>query len=140
MKAVLKNIEANKEIQKNLKKLNYYDADQFIKDCKTYIKAIKERRMLCIIKSVSNTGMSRVIKFSSPQKSTDGKFYYRNYNCLFITLGYSEAKNQDGFRINGCGMDMIFHTNYCIIHNIHRLGLISKEECAHLAQETPVCL
>lgn len=140
MKKVLKNIEANKEIQKNLKKLNYYDANRFISDCKTYIKAIKERRMLCIIKSVSNSGMSRVIKFSSPQKSNDGKFYYRNYNCLFIALGYSEAKNQDGFRINGCGMDMVFHTNYCIIHDLFRLGLINEKDKQVLAQETPACL
>lgn len=136
----LKLIEANKEIQKNLKKLNYYDANQFIKDAKAYIKAIKERRMLCVIKSVSNTGMSRVIKFSAPQKSNDGKFYYRQFNCLFITLGYTQAKNQDGFRISGCGMDMIFHTNYCIIHDLFRLGLLTEEEKRTLAQETPVCL
>jgi hypothetical protein len=136
----LKLIEANKEIQKNLKKLNYYSAEQFISDCQAYIKAIEDRRMICIIKSVSSTGMSRVIKFSAPQKSKDGKFYYRNFNCLFITLGYSEAKNKDGFRINGCGMDMVFHTNYCIIHDMFRLGLINEEQKRHLAQETPVVL
>ena len=137
MKTAVKKAEANKELQKNLKKLNYYNTDRFIEDCKTYIKAIKERRMVCVIKSVSNSGMTRVIKFSSPQKSNDGKFYYRNYNCLFIALGYSEAKNTDGFKINGCGMDMIFHTNYTIIHRLHRLGFISQKQCNSLAQITP---
>ena len=135
-KATNETLNISKEIQKNIeKKLKYYDTDQFIKDCECYILAIKEGRMINVIKSVSSSGMSRVIKFTSCEGS-NGRYYQRNYNCLFIALGYSEAK-RDGFRINGCGMDMIFHTNYSIIHDMLNIGLITKEECAILAQNTP---
>jgi hypothetical protein len=131
------NFNISKEIIKNIdKKLKYYTQEQFIQDCKTYINAIKEGRMINVIKSVSSSGMSRVIKFTSCEPSNNGKYYQRNYNCLFIALGYTEAKN-DGFRINGCGMDMIFHTNYSIIHSFKHIGLISKEDCEILCQMTP---
>jgi hypothetical protein len=145
---IIANILANKELSKNIAKLNNYSAESFIKDALTYIKATKERRMLCIIESVSASGMSRVIKFHSCQRSQSNynrarvspEYYYRNYTCLFLALGYSQAKNTDGFRINGCGMDMVFQTNYSIINDLFRLGVINKETCAKLAQQTPVKL
>ena len=139
MKNLINNIENNKEIVKNIKKLNYYDASQLAQDIKTYIKAIKERRMLCIIESVSASGMSRVIKFNSCEMGKDGA-NYRQYSCLFIAMGYTPAKNSDGFRINGCGMDMVFSTNYNLMHDFKRLGFITPEECGNLAQQTPVKL
>lgn len=139
MKNIIENINKDKEIVKNLKKLNYYDIKNFVDDAKTYIKAIKERRMLCVIKSVSSSGMSRNIKFNSCEKAKTG-YWYRQYSCLFITLGYTEVKGTDSFRIGGCGMDMIFHTNYSIIHKLKNLGFITKEECEKLAQETPTVL
>lgn len=130
------NIELSKEVKNNIsKKLNYYTEDNFISDAYAYIKAIKEGRMINVIKSVSASGMSRVIKFTSCEGKNE-RYYQRNYNCLFIALGYSEAK-KDGFRINGCGMDMIFHTNYSIIHDLKSMQFISKEECEVLCQMTP---
>ena len=121
---------ADKEIQKNIsKKLNYYTNTNFINDALCYIKAIKEQRMINVIKSVSASGMSRVLSFSSCEKGTNKRYYQRNYNCLFIALGFTESRNKNGFAIGGCGMDMVFHTNYSIIHKLHRLGFINKKEC-----------
>jgi len=141
------NIEANKEILKGISKLKYYTIENFISDAKDYIKAINEQRMLCVIEKVSSSGMSRNIKFHSCEKNGIDKtapeannYYYRQYRCLFIALGYTEVKNSDSFRIGGCGMDMIFHTNYTIIHRLHRLEFITKEQCEKLAQQTPVVL
>jgi len=139
MKTVIKNIEANKELMENINSLNHYTIENFIQDAKDYIKAINTGRMLSIIEHVSNSGMSRVIKFHSFQ-GTGARGYYRQYHCLFIALGYKQAKNFEGFRINGCGMDMVFNTNYNIIHDFKRLGLITKEQCSRLAQQTPVKL
>jgi hypothetical protein len=93
--------------------------------------------MINVIKSVSASGMSRVIKFTSCKKGNNKQYYQRNYNCLFIALDYTESRNKDGFSISGCGMDMVFHTNYSIIHKLHRLGFINKTECEKLAQMTP---
>lgn len=139
--SVITKVEADKELQKNLKKLNHYSNQQFIDDAKKYISAIKQRRMLCIIKSVSSTGMSRVIKFNSCEAGRDkNSFWYRQYICLFIMLGYGKETDNGGFRINGCGMDMIFHTNYSIIHQLTNLGFLTKSECATLCQMTPTVL
>lgn len=126
-----------KEIKKGISKLSYYSEDRFIKDAECYISAIKQGRMFCVIHSVSSSGMSRNLSFFSTEKSEGSeKFYHRNYNQLFLTLGYTYAKNK-GFKIGGCGMDMIFHTNYSIIHDLKNIGLITKEDCEKLAQMTP---
>ena len=141
------NVQANKEILKGISKLKYYTVENFISDAKDYIKAISEYRMLCVIEKVSSSGMSRNIKFHSCEQSGKDKtatesrsFYYRQYRCLFMALGYTEVKNSDSFRIGGCGMDMVFHTNYSIIHRLHRLELLDKSECDKLAQKTPTVL
>lgn len=136
---ILANIEQNKELQKAIKNVSYYENERFFNDAKAYIKAIKEGRMINSIGSVSKSGMSRTIKFLSCQKGNQrNSFYYRNYFAFFKALGYSPANDYDHyFRISGCGMDMIFHTNYTIIHRLQRLGFLSKKECSKLAQMTP---
>ena len=101
-----------------------------------YIKAIKEARMICSIGSVSKSGMSRTIKFLEMSKGENRHFLY-NFYQFFDSLGYTKIKDSDYFRIGGCGMDMIFHTNYTIMHDLRRLGFINKEECDTLAQATP---
>jgi len=125
-----------KELEKNISKLSCYDLDAFNKDAKTYIEAIRTGRMVCVIKSVSKSGMSRVLSFHSCEIE-EPRAWYRQYNCLFIALGYKENRNKEGFTISGCGMDMIFATNYNIIHRLTSLGLLDKGDCDTLAQMTP---
>jgi hypothetical protein len=136
---ISENISGNKEISKYISSNNYYSVDNFINDAKRYIKAIKDRRMICNIASVSASGMSRSIKFVSCEHNAKYKTYsYQNYWSFFKAMGYSEARgNKDCFSIGGCGMDMIFHTNYSIIHRLCRLGFITKVECEKLCQQTP---
>lgn len=137
---LLNKIEANKELNKAISNEDHYTFEQFISDAQRYIKAIKEGRMICSIDSVSKSGMSRTIKFLSCEKSNynKGQFNYLNYFAFFRIMGYSPAsKYGDYFRISGCGMDMIFHTNYTIIHRLHRLGFMNKKTCDSLAQQTP---
>jgi len=116
----------------------YFSIEQFEGDIKRYIKAIKERRMICVIHSVSNSGMSRNLSFFATEKGKHG-FWIGNFYSLFVKLGFSPAKSE-GFKIGGCGMDMVFHTNYTIIHKLHRAGYITKKQCDVLAQNTPTCL
>ena len=131
-------IEANKELLKQLGKVNsHYQTEDLARDIQDYIKAIKSGRMFCVIHSVSKSGMSRNISFHSWQGNKT-KGYYRQYWALFKALGYTPATgNRDAFRINGCGMDMIFHTNYSIIHTLRQMGILTKSLCAELAQQTP---
>ena len=135
------------EVEKNIaKKLKYYSYEQFEKDAVKYIEAIQEGRMVCVIHSVAKSGMSRVMSFHSCElvsyldSNSPKSFYYRQYNCLFLALGYTENKNKRGFLIKGGNMNMVFNTNYNIIHNLHNLGFINKEVCNVLAQKTPTVL
>jgi hypothetical protein len=143
MKKLINTLENNKDLQKAIAKTGneYYKTEDFLQDAKSYIKAIQERRMLCTIESVSASGMSRVLKFNSCEKNTNTKsFYYRSYGLLFKTLGFTEVKNSYAFRVNGCGMDMVFHTNYTIIRKFLNLGIINKEQAQKLEQMTPTKL
>ena len=129
-----------KIIEKTIaKKLNYYSWEQFESDARTYIAAIREGRMMCSIPSVSKSGMSRVIAFYSCELATNG-YFYRNYRTFFTALGYTESRSEKGFTIGGCGMNMVFHTNYSIMGNLCSLGLITKDECDRLSQQTPTVL
>ena len=130
-------IKADSKLSKAILVNSYYSENQFISDCKTYIKAVKEGRMLCNIVSVSSSGMSRTINFRSCEKSPNG-YYFRNYYALFKSLGYTEKKH--GFLISGCGMDMIFHTNYSIITRLYHLGFIDKKQADVLRQKTPTVI
>ena len=134
---ILNNVNSNKELQKNFKKLYGFTSEDFIRNAERYIKACKENRIFCIIHSVSKSGMSRKLSFKEANFNNEGKGYFLNFTALFTALGYSE-RNKDGkFTVNGCGMDMVFHTNYSIIHNLYNLGMLTKEECDTLAQNTP---
>lgn len=134
---MLNNDEIQKITNEYNKKASYpIHFTDFIDNAERYIKAIKEGRMLCKIASVSASGMSRTIAFKEMDGS-DGRYYINNFYLFFCVLGYSKVKDTDYFRINGCGMDMIFHTNYSIIHQLHGLGFIDKADCAVLAQKTP---
>ena len=133
----------NKELIKNINSLNYYSISQFIGDCERYIKAIKEGRIIVDIVSVSNSGMSRRLKFLSCERVKrikKIKYNYCNYNCFLNSLGYKTRNSDFSFNVSGCGMDMIFSTNYNIIHSLHNLGFINKKQCDRLAQMTPSCM
>jgi len=139
---ILKAIEediVNIPIMKVIKKESYFSTESFHESCERYINAIKEGRMICSIDAVSNSGMSRTIKFLECKKYKNRSEYgYLNFFMLFKILGYlPSGRYSDYFRIYGCGMDMIFHTNYTIIHRLKRLGFISKKQCERLAQQTP---
>lgn len=137
---ITNNINNDKTIMKQINSNTYTSVESFIENSIAYIQAIEERRMLNIIKTVSSSGMSRVLKFMSyeiykEKNNSNGKGYYRNYYTLFKQLGYQETK--EGFRVHGCGMDMVFNTNYNIIHTLYNLGFIDKDTCSKLAQLTP---
>lgn len=139
---IIKSIKSNKELNKNLlDAYSYTDTpyQNFIDDAKTYLKAIKEQRMVCTIPHVSKSGMSRIIKFNSTE-GKNRKYWVRQYYTLFCALGYSYRRNHNGFFISGCGMDMVFHTNYTNCHVFNRIGIISKAQCSKLAQMTPTVL
>lgn len=135
----LNTVEINKLLNAHNKGLRFpVSEESFIYSCERYIKATKEKRMICSIGSVSSSGMSRTIKFLEMAKNkTSNEHHLLNFYQLFEVLGYTKIKNSDYFRIGGCGMDMVFATNYNIIHQLKHLGFITEKASKSLAQTTP---
>lgn len=125
----------NKEVAKRIESNEYYSIERFEEDAKRYIKAIKENRVICNVASVSSTGMSRRLSFIE-----FGVKNKRGYQCTFYSflnaLGY-KVDNNNTFRVDGCGMDMVFHTNYSIIRDLFNMGFIKEKTCKVLEQKTP---
>ena len=135
----LENVKNNKKLVRGIEKVGYHSVEDFCEDAVRYIQAIRENRMFCQIISVSKTGMSRTVCFREfTIEDQKGRIY--NFFAFFKALGYNTNKSNDGFVIGGCGMDMIFHTNYTIISRLTDLEFLSKEECEHLRQQTPTTI
>lgn len=125
----------------NINGIAYYSEDEFLNDARRYIKAIKEGRMICSIGSVAPSGMSRTIKFLECSKHKgEPRYNYLNFYAFFMVMGFRSPTDSDYFRIHGCGMDMIFHTNYTIIHRLRTLGFLTNKQCEQLAQKTPTVI
>lgn len=127
----METITLSKEVLKAIAKNEYYSEESFI----------KEGRVICSVVSVSKSGMNRKLKFLScePSKYKDEVMhYYRQYNSMLECLGY-KVKDYS-ITVNGCGMNIIFHTNYSIMHNFKRMGIITDEQCSSLAQMTPTTI
>ena len=134
---IAKNIESNKDMVKSLKKIDL-SVERFISDMQTYLKAVSERRIHYSVDTVSKSGMSRTLIITSCERSRyNGKlqYHYRQYNAMLEALGYSVKRGYtDTIRVGGCGMNMLFATNYNIIRPAYRLGFISLEKCRILEQ------
>jgi len=122
------------EIEKMVKDIKYYDVERFISDAKTYLKAVKDGRILYNVDKVSQNGMSRTIFISSCERCKN-RFSYRNYDTMLEVLGYKFDKDSYAIRVHGCGMNMLFATNYDIIGTFKRLGLINQLQFEILSQE-----
>lgn len=127
-------IELKKEMLKAIDNMDYYTQEDFIRDSKIYIKALKSGRLQYRVTNVSKSGMNRDILISSYEGSMN-KGYYRNYTLMLEVLGYKfVSKYSSEIKVNGCGMNMLFATNYNIIHTFKNIGLINKKQCDVLAQ------
>ena len=136
----MKTITLSKEVVKAIAKNEYYSEEQFINDAKKWVEAIKQGRVICTVASVSKSGMSRKLKFLSYEPSTykdEQRGHYRQYNVMLECLGFKFNRDAWAITVNGCGMDMIFHTNYTIMHSFKSMGIITESECSSLAQMTP---
>ena len=81
---------------------------ELLKEIKESLKKYAiNNTLITTVKSVSKTGMSRVISFNYIAK--DGYIFNLNYKISKI-LGYKLT--DEGVRVYGCGMDMIFNTLY----------------------------
>jgi len=132
------------EVKKWMKSDIYNTPEELAENLLRYVKAVRDGRLFCVIHSVSSSGMSRNMSFFEcakySQKMNNGQNHgILNFHGLFRALGYTPAA-KEGFRIGGCGMNMVFAVNYDIMHTAAHVGAITEKECAKLAQMTPTYL
>ena len=75
-------------------------------------KALLTGRFYAGVMSVSSSGMSRKIKLAYTYKNKLNTI--RDEKILALA-----GCNKDG-KIGGCGMDMLFHSQYLLFNNLHR--------------------
>lgn len=96
--------------------LDEYDTGLFFEILKSQIKR-KSPTSIASITSVSKSGLSRKIKFGYFSKSD--RFIDVTY--IFAKI-YGEKNTENGLRVNGCGMDIIFHVLYTVYCNVFPRG------------------
>ena len=93
---------------KDINKLTEWNAETLTK-----IKnALLNGRFYAGVKNVSSSGMSRIITLAYIYKN---KLHTIRDEQILSLAGCSK----DG-RISGCGMDMLFHAQYTLFHNLHK--------------------
>ena len=98
----------------------YLETNEGKQNAKRFILALEEKRLLCVVKNVSSSGMSRQIFFGEmhfedhrPLGNSSAAVY--QFNWFFGQLGFRYRQDSALVSVYGCGMDMIFHTlsNVC---------------------------
>ena len=131
----MQNITLSKDIEKRLSKEEYYTKEMLLDDIQDYIKALKEGRLQYLVMNVSSNGMSRNILIQScEQNKNNNNFYFRQYSRMFEMLNYKLDKDYN-IRVSGCGMNMLFATNYYLIQTFKSMNIITENEANILAQK-----
>lgn len=130
----MQTITLSKETIEALSKKEYYNEDILISDINCYIEALKEGRLQYLVTKVSASGMSRNILIQSCEKSkSNNKFYFKQYSNMLECLNYKLDRDYNVI-VKGSGMNMLFATNYRLIHIFKEMGFIDELECETLAQ------
>lgn len=80
-----------------------------------------------IVKHVSKSGMSRSISFYKMYQREDGQIDYLWLSHLFATaLDWPFDEKHEAVKVQGCGMDMIFHTVYSVSRRLFPQGFGEK--------------
>lgn len=114
----------------------FLQSENGMRNAERFIKALKEHRIVCSVKHVSSTGMSRTISFCEMHVGTMNRKKYGQilqFNWFISQLGYTYDKNRDGIRVGGCGMDMVFNTLYNVAAELKRNGFKVPNDYASLA-------
>ena len=95
-------------------KQRYFEDSQryFLTQFKQILKAMKTGRFYAGVKSVSRSGMSRKIKLAYIIRNK----LFHIQNPLILKLA---GVDKNG-RINGCGMDMLYHAQYNLFQALHK--------------------
>lgn len=97
---------------------------------KNIMDKTKNKRVYATVLHVSNTGMSRVIKFIAITKRGS---VLNITDLIHRITGYNWDRSYYGLRVYGCGMDMVFNTlyNVNVIAAQYHIIKTSKKKTKH---------
>ena len=99
-------------MKKRIIKEDPYKSTEDYKFAKKQLKMLlnkKDKTIYCILRHVSQSGMTRRISFYTTKK---GQILHLDYLISCILPYYPQIKDQAGLRVSGCGMDMGFAVVY----------------------------
>lgn len=119
----------------------FLESEDGKRNAERFIKALKERRLVCSVKHVSKSGMSRVISFCEMNSCTEGRNHRKRrydilqFNWFFGRLGWSYDDDWYAIRVGGCGMDMVFHVLYEVASQLKYYGFNVPKDWSRLADD-----
>ena len=115
------------------------DIESLKRGAEAYINASRTGSLCCVVKSVSKSGLSRKLLFFSVDQNNGGNCMPYYYGYFLELLGYKASRNNSDscITVQGCGMDMVFYTNYRVINMLCDFGFITEAERDILRQKTP---
>jgi hypothetical protein len=90
-------------------KYNKDERNEQIQKLKNWFNQMEEKKVYCVLRNVSRSGMSRDIDFYI---FLDNQKLYLSYIIAGL-LDYPFNDNK-GLKVSGCGMDMGFHVVYSL--------------------------
>ena len=101
----------------------YLKSEEGQRNGKRFIKALKERRIICSVKHVSNSGMSRAIAVREVVKLKElNQYAIYQFDWFIRNLGWTYVDSDNAIRVSGCGMNMVFHLLYCVCGRLEHEG------------------
>lgn len=100
------------------------ESRQAILDCLGFPHSTDDpKQVFCIVRHVSASGMSRVIQLLT---FIDGEPRYLGFHAARL-LGWSYDRKHEGIKVQGCGMNMCFHTVYTLAQALYKDGYRLRE-------------
>ena len=106
-----------------MKTNDFLRTEDGIRNSERFIKAVKERRLFCVVNKVSASGMSRTLSFYEHTVNERNEGCILNFFYLLKGLGYRVSRTHcNGIIIGGCGMDMVWHTVDSVLSTLNANG------------------
>lgn len=100
----------------------YLQSDIGRMNAERFLKAVREHRLLCTVKRVSSSGMSRLIRVYEIQNDENGRPHILQFNGFLGQVGWTFSDKDNAIRVVGCGMDMVFHLLSTTVENLRYYG------------------
>ena len=105
------------------------------REANRFIQALEGHRIFAIVRHVSSSGMTRYIDFREVATDASGRINFYNFTYFLESIRFKYSDKYYGHKVEGCGMDMIFHTLNYIAGTLKHYGFDVPENYSRLASD-----